>query len=316
MSKKIAFFVFDGFQFLDFSGVCAVFEMANLCSGENLYSWDVLSKSGGLVKGSNLVSLDTESVQSKVETQYDLCFVVGGDRESLQRAASDNDTISDLVRLCKQTQLKCSVCSGAFLLAVIGLLDDRNVTTHWVALEELKALFPRLNIQDDVLYTIDQDTATSAGVTTGIDLALELLSIEFGRKLANKVAKRLVVSIHRPGTALQQPSIYQQNTQDELFKALFIYLQNNISRAVEVEDMATFMNMSVRNFSRKFKETYKISPAQLFIQLKLEHAKLMLSRGYNTNAVASATGYKNPQSLNRLFEKHLGQSLVQYQKFK
>lgn len=319
-TQHIVFFVFDGCQLLDYSGVAAVFEMANACSAKQLYTTNVVCTSSNKVKASNSLVFEAtpfaKFIASYKLPTIDMLMLVGGNEYALTKAINDKATQDVVNSLCDMSVRKCSVCSGAFFLAMAGQLNGKIATTHWSGTQKLKELFPLVKVQDHVLYTIDGNTLTSAGVTTGIDLALELVSQDHGTSLSAKVAKRLVVSIHRPGNSSQIDSqLLQQNDKAQQFRSLCLWLNQRLSENISVEKMAEYMCMSPRNFSRKFSEVMEIAPHQYFVKLKMQHAKIMLSRGYNTAQICEATGYINKHSLNRSFKLYYGVSMFQFMSY-
>lgn len=313
MPQNIVFFLYDGFQLLDYSGVAAVFEMANRYSDETLYEVNAIALSNNMVSASNGLNVQVNDTAQTLAANIDLAIVIGGESVSLRKAISNNSQLSLVKSLCGRAKRICSICSGTFFLAAIGELKGRRATTHWLALDELAKRYPAINVCDHVLYTMDEHVYTSAGVATGIDLALEIVSRDHGIALSNKVAKRLVVNMHRPASTPQTSSLlHEQLDQGGRFNALCTWLANNLDKDIQVQDMANYVAMSPRNFSRQFIQTKGLSPHQFFIQLKLAHAKLMLNRGYRIDQICKATGYKSELGLNNAFEKSEGMSLFQY----
>ncbi|MFC4701317.1 GlxA family transcriptional regulator [Glaciecola siphonariae] len=313
---NVVFVVFDGFQLLDYSGVAAVFEMANRCAKKLLYDCVVINIDlSASARASNGISVNMTHIANIDTLQSDFVIVVGGEEEGLLKALDNEPAMQEFSSLCERSKMQCSICSGAFFLAAIGALNNKNATTHWSAVDVLRSNFPNINVRENVLYTMDGNTFTSAGVSTGIDLALEIVAQQHGVRLSNDVAKRLVVSAHRPANASQiSLSMIQQQDTEHNFAELIRFLQHAINKEVSVEEMAEFTHMSERNFARKFHQAIGMPPHRYFKYLKVEHAKSLLSRGYTSSQIQEAIGYKTELGLNKAFVQVTGMTVYQLKK--
>jgi transcriptional regulator GlxA family with amidase domain len=177
----------------DFSpmGLAALtaFELANAQSEEKLYDVSILSANGGPVKGSIGFSIDTESVSDRY---FDLLIVSG----SMQPPGTE---VVDFLKTAPRFSRRiASICTGAFVLAAAGLLDGRRATTHWAYAQQMKENYPKIKVEEDLIFIKDGPIWTSAGMTAGIDLALALIEEDFGADLARLIAKKLVIFIAVP----------------------------------------------------------------------------------------------------------------------
>ena len=190
--RNIAILCFDGIQILDVTGPAAVFAAANDAAGSAFYAVHILSADGGLVQSNSAIALATQALHSVAPETIDTLLVAGGNEDGMERFAA-NTEIKEWVQ---QTNLHCrrlgSICTGAFALGQFGLIDGRRVATHWSACSELAELYPRVEVDPNALYIEDGKVWTSAGVTTGIDMCLELVAADLGNSIANAIAKRLV----------------------------------------------------------------------------------------------------------------------------
>ena len=170
---SIGFVVVPGFQMMSLAAL-SVFEMANFNAGEKLYSIRVLSEGGGPVASSIGTSMDTRRFSKPA---FDTLLVSG----ILEPAASSS---SGALRFIRRASTSCrrtaSICTGAFILAEAGLLDERRATTHWQHARELQRRFPKVRVEDDRIFIIDGSIWTSAGMSAGIDLALGMVEKDFG----------------------------------------------------------------------------------------------------------------------------------------
>ncbi|MEV1172530.1 AraC family transcriptional regulator [Nonomuraea sp. NPDC049784] len=196
MQRRVLIVVFPGFQLLDMAGPADVFATADLLVPEGGYRVEVAAVGGGAVPAGNGVTV-TASALGEVAGPIDTLLVAGG--LSVPERLADRQLVGHIAGLAAGARRVASVCNGAFLLAEAGLLDHRRVTTHWLAARDLDARYERVEVDADPLYIEDGDIWTSAGVLSGVDLALALVARDHGHALARDVARGLVVYLHRPG---------------------------------------------------------------------------------------------------------------------
>jgi transcriptional regulator GlxA family with amidase domain len=200
-----------------------------------------------------------------------------------------------------------SVCTAAFLLAEAGLLDGRECTTHWRHTQRLQRDYPRLLVQTDRLYVKAGHIYTSAGVTTGIDLALFLLEERHGAELAFKVAREMVVYIRRDGAASQE-SIYLQY-RSHIHNDIHIiqdWIIQNIHKKIKIEDLAVLIHTSSRNLTRLFKHATGLTIGQYIEKLRVEKAVHLLHRQAKIASIPRECGLQSANQLRSLVKKHTG----------
>ena len=201
-----------------------------------------------------------------------------------------------------------SVCTGIYAVAPTGLLDGRRVTTHWKFAAELASRFPALKMDANALYIRDGKFYTSAGVTAGIDLSLALIEEDFGSRVALAVARELVVYMKRPGGQEQfsEPLKFQVASASR-FADLAAWMVGHLHKDLSVEVMAEHMNLCPRQFSRRFKLEFNISPAAFVQRLRLDEARKRLSApGSTVERVADSVGFHDPDSFRRAFMQRFG----------
>jgi len=153
-----------------------------------------------------------------------------------------------------------SICSGAFILGYAGLLDGRRATTHWRYTERFRSLFPKVELIPEVLYVDEGQIITSAGSAAGIDAGLHLIRRDFGAAVANRVARRLVVTPHREGGQKQfiPSAIGEQG--GSRFEPLMEWARERLAEPISVRRLADRAAMSERNFLRRFREVTGATP--------------------------------------------------------
>lgn len=206
-----------------------------------------------------------------------------------------------------------SFCSGAFLLAELGLLDGRQATTHWRYAERFKARFAQVDYVDDVLYVWQEPIGCSAGSAAALDLGLAVIRHDFGYKVANQVARRLVMSAHRAGGQSQFVEAPMLAVPNQFAGALDWALQH-LTSPINVDQLAARANMSRRTFERKFRASFNLSPNEWLIQQKIERAKGLLEETtLPLERLAEQSGFDSVVTLRHHFRRLLGVSPKQYQ---
>lgn len=311
-NRRIVFLVFDGFELLDMAGPSAVFATANTLSRKALYEVICASPKHAATTSSGL-AMSTQLIKAFPIRATDTVLVMGAYAAALRRAMADATLARVLARASRQAERFGSVCTGAFILAAHGLLDGRRATTHWAGCAEFRSAFEHVTLEPDALYVIDGNLWTSAGVTTGVDMALAMLARDQGPALMGKVAKQLVVYAHRPGHQSQFSDVIDvQTRRDGEFSDLIAWLNDRLSQSISVADMAEHLCMSERTFVRKFSSAKGLTPARCLEALRLDRARLALEAGEPVKAVAALVGFRSEAAFRSLFTKRIGVSPSHY----
>lgn len=294
---------------LDVTGPWAVFGHANDCLGFRAYELLLVSPSGGPVltrHGLTLagaLSLGACQARGRAHT----IIVSGGDPRP-ERPVEETQVASYLRQHHRRVRRIASVCTGAFVLADAGLLDRRRATTHWRARDELAARFPKARVVEDSIFVHDGKIWTSAGVTAGIDLALALLEHDHGREVASRVARHLVLFLRRSGHQAQfSDALRLQSSSASPLDGLLAFVMGHLSEPLPVARLARHLAMSPRSLTRQCQAQWGEAPAALVKRLRLNEARRLLEEtALPLKAVASDTGFGDPSTLWRVFERELG----------
>lgn len=200
----------------------------------------------------------------------------------------------------------CSVCTGAFFLARIGLLNQRACTTHWKRTAELKQRYPGIRLAEDILFTEDQGIFTSAGVTAGIDMALYILEKLENDRFSFKVARELVVYMRRQGNELQQSVFmnYRNHIHSGIHKVQD-YIQENIQHKITLPKLADLACMSARNLTRVFKKETGVTINGYLSLIRKEYLNTLITDPDLTRKqMANLCGLKSERQVIRLLQKH------------
>ncbi|NWF27920.1 helix-turn-helix domain-containing protein [Streptomyces sp. PKU-EA00015] len=200
-----------------------------------------------------------------------------------------------------------SICTGGYVLASAGYLDGRPATTHWSSAEHFQRLFPSVRVDADVLFIDDGDVLTSAGVAAGIDLCLHIVRRDHGTAVANEVARRTVVPPHRDGGQAQFIHRPLPEPQMATTTAARAWALARLHEPIQLRDMAAQESMSVRTFTRRFREEAGVSPGQWITQQRVERARHLLeSTDLSVDQVARDAGFGTAQSMRQHLQSALG----------
>jgi transcriptional regulator GlxA family with amidase domain len=293
---------YEGCQLLDVTGPAAVFGAANESREQPFYDLSIVSPDGGAVASNSGVAIQSR----KIGGQPDTVLVAGGSR-GLNAAMARDDLRRWLRTVTPKTKRFGSVCSGAFVLAAAGLLDGKRVATHWSSCERLARQFPALEVDADALYVVDGKIWTSAGVTTGIDMALALVEADLGAATANLIARHFVLYARRPGYQSQfSPLLQAQTAAEAPFAALIDWMQDNLDQPLDVPTLAARAGLTERSFYRKFTEATGRTPAHFVEGLRLDAARTLLTKGLPIKTIAGNVGLNSPARFGQAFERRFG----------
>ncbi len=295
-------------EMLDITGPLQAFhEARNQKDGTPAYRMVLASSHGGPITTDTGIPLDTVPIAGLDPAKIHTLIAAGSD-EALD-ALNDRHLIGWLKTHGPQIPRIGSVCIGAFILGAAGMLDGRTCVTHWRWCPQLQDMFPQSRVAPDPIFVHDGPIWTSAGVTTGIDMAIAMIEQDLGRDAALAVARSLIVFIRRPGGQSQfsLPLEHQASDSTGRFDVLHGWMAQNIETRLSVEDLAKQAHMSPRNFSRNYKSATGISPAKAVELMRLEAARLALEQTANRiNQIAITCGFGDDERMRRCFIKHLG----------
>jgi AraC family transcriptional activator FtrA len=208
-----------------------------------------------------------------------------------------------------------SICSGVFVLAAAGLLDGKRATTHWRYTRRLAERYPRVLVQPDVLYVDEGNVLTSAGSAAGLDLCLHIVRTDFGAEIANRVAKRLVVSPHREGGQAQFVTEPVMTDAAAGFARLIDWARDNLRRNLTLEVLADRAGMSRRSFARHFRaETGTTAHRWLVHQRLLAAQRRLETTNDSIERIAEAVGLGTAATLRQQFQRRFRTSPSRYRR--
>lgn len=305
--RRVAILAYDQLSLFEFGCALELFALARPEFSE-WYQTDVLA-----LEKSSLASMAGLSVKCSKPfhnlDDYDMLVIPGW---SSIKDAPPQQLISAMQSLHKRGGRIVSFCSGAYAVAATGLLNGGKATTHWQYEEDFTARFADIEFVENVLYTDQNRICTSAGSASGLDLGIHIIRQDFGAKIANRVAKRLVISASREGGQAQYS---EQNISKEpnRLTSTMDWVRDNLDQNINVQQMADFACLSRRSFDRKFRHSVGYSPKVWLIKQRINLAREYLeSSGWSIEIVADKSGFNTAMNLRYHFAKILGVSPQRY----
>ncbi|MER6036745.1 GlxA family transcriptional regulator [Streptomyces sp. NPDC001835] len=308
--RTVLLVLFDGVQSLDVTGPLEVFTGAEQHT-PGTYRVRTASLDGGPVRTSSGLALVPDGALTAMPDP-DTLLVPGG-----QGTRGPDPRLTDWLRAHgPRARRLVSVCTGAILLAAAGLLDGRRATTHWAYCDKLARDHPAVAVDPEPIYVRDGNVATSAGVTSGIDLALALVEEDLDREVALSVARHLVVFLRRPGNQAQfSAQLAAQTARRDPLREVQRWITEHPAGDLTVESLAARARLSPRHFARAFREETGTTPGRYVDRVRLEHARRLLEdTGDGVEEISRASGYGTPEAMRRAFVRALGTAPAEYRR--
>ena len=307
--RVIDVLTYPAVQLLDVTGPVQVFASANDLvadsGGERPYLLRVVAQGGKGATASAGVTLVAGPLTQGGKA-LDTLLVAGGEGAA---AATENPVLVDWVRQrAAQARRAASVCTGAFLLAAAGVLDGRRAATHWMHAPLLATRHPRVTVEPDAIFVRDGMVWSSAGVTTGIDLALALIQQDAGRELAIRVARILVVYLRRSGGQSQYSALLaaQAESESETFSDLERWISEHLTSDLKVEALAERAHMSPRNFARAYGAKRGRTPAKAVEAIRVDAARRRLEEtDERVESIAQVCGFSSEEQMRCAFLRNM-----------
>ncbi|MGY1436332.1 GlxA family transcriptional regulator [Streptomyces reniochalinae] len=284
-------------------------------SGEPLYEVVTCAAAPGAIRTEGDFTINVEHGPEALAEADTLIVPAAHERdEPYDNGAMSPPLAEAFARIRPGTRI-ASICTGAFVLASAGLLDGKRATTHWSAGARFQRLFPSVELDSDVLYVDEGSVLTSAGIASGVDLCLHMIRRDHGSAVANEVARRTVVPPHRDGGQAQfirrpvpEPRLSSTGTARA-------WALDHLQHPLTLKQLADQEAMSVRTFTRRFREEVGVSPQQWLTQQRVERVRHLLEESdLSVDQVAARTGFGSASTLRMHFQASLGVSPTAYRR--
>jgi transcriptional regulator GlxA family with amidase domain len=298
---RVGYLVTDGFQVMSLA-TQAVFEFANMVAGEQVYRIQNFSHAGGIVRSSLGMHVETLALEAAGLADS---WMIAGTLTPL--TPPSNEVLNSVRGFVRSARRVAGICTGSFVLAQAGILDNRRATTHWAYAKALKAAHPSIEVEDDRIFIVDGPIWTSAGMTAGLDMALGMVEKDLGTDLARSVAHKLVMHQHRSGGQSQHSELLSMSPKSDRIQRALDYARGHLNRPLSVDELADVVHLSPRQFTRVFTAETGQSPAKAVENLRLEAARLMIEQSrHSLDTVAQETGFRDRRHMREVFIRGFG----------
>jgi transcriptional regulator GlxA family with amidase domain len=306
--RNVAVVVVNGFLPFEFGTICEVFGIDRSDDGLPSYDFAVVAGEAPPLRSHNDFTMEPPCGLDRLESADLIALpAVGDDRLGDDAPAFPDELLAALRRAVGRGARVLSVCTGAFILGEAGLLDGRRCTTHWRSAGKLAQRYPGAKVDPDVLYVDDDPVITSAGTAAGIDACLYLVRKEQGSRVANGIARRMVVPPHRDGGQAQYVEQPVAPSCDGTLRDLLEWLRVHLDQPLTVRQLAARAAMSERTFARRFVADTGTTPQRWLIGQRILLAQQLLEETDETvDAIADRAGFGNATALRHHFRSWRG----------
>ncbi|MEU9130506.1 helix-turn-helix domain-containing protein [Kitasatospora sp. NPDC048540] len=317
---RVVVAAFPGVELLDVTGPAEVFSVATRAAGPDRpgYVVQIATADGEPVATSSGVRLMADLTLGAVDGRVDTLLVagaidlVGGGVEPV----IDLEVTAWLRTAAPRAGRVGSICAGAHLLAAAGLLDGRPATTHWLTAARLAAEHPQVAVDPDPIFIRSGTVWTCAGVTSGMDMALAMVAEDHGHALALATARMMVMYVKRSGGQSQfSVPLSVQSAGGDRIDDLRVWIAEHLTEDLSAEALAARLHLSVRHFSRLFRQRTSTTPAAYVESARLEAARRLLEEtDLGLPEIAAASGLGSVDTLHRSFQRRLGTTPAEYRR--
>lgn len=305
--RAVEIVMFSDAQVLDVAGPLQVFASANNIAAQSdqelPYRVRVVAPETPVPTSAGLALLaDPLPPHGK---PVDALIVAGG--QGVFAACENKLLVAWLTRRAERARRVASVCNGAFLLAAAGLLDGRRVVTHWADCAKLAENYPKVQVETNPIFVRDGSIWTSAGVTAGIDMSLDLVEQDLGPEIALAISRELVVFLKRSGGQDQFSSLLTLQSEAEDFAPLHAWIADHLTADLTVPALAAWVGKSERSFIRHYKARTGVTPSRAVERIRVEAARhLLTSTKLPIKRIVRDCGFGSAETLRRGFLRVLG----------
>lgn len=308
-NRRVAAVLYDGLGTFEFAIAAEVFGLERPEFGGDWYCFTSCSEGRKPVRSNAHVAIVAEAGLEELAKAGTI--IIPGWKTS---GEAPSPALADAILQAHANGARlATICSGVFLLASLGLADGLTVTTHWKYADRLRALFPAIKVNPDVLYIDHGNILTSAGSAAGIDLMLHIVRKDYGADRANQVARRLVMPPHRDGGQAQFVERPIPRYAGNRLAMLLDAVRARPAEAWTIQNMAREAAMSERTMIRRFKESVGTSPGEWLTETRVDAARQLLEMGAaSIDEVAELAGFGSAATLRHHFRNRVGVSPARY----
>lgn len=302
---KVGFLLIPNFSMLAFASAIEPLRAANRMSGDTLFSWIVASPDGMQSRASNHVKTEVDG-DSTILADCHIVFVCAG---LDVKAQSDKSILNMLRRLDRQGAVIGAICTGTYLMAAAGLLDDRRCTIHWENIDGLAEEFPLLEITNE-LFEIDDTRITCSGGTASLDMILYMIGQIHGQTLAAQVSEQFIHDRIRDPSDRQRMELRSRlGVSHPKLLAVVDYMEQGLEEPLSQTELAQKANLSTRQLERLFRKYLSTTPTRYYLNLRLARARHLLRQtSMSILSIALACGFVSASHFSKCYREVYGRT--------
>lgn len=302
---RVGFLTLNEFTMIAFSSAVEVLRMANHLSGENYYSWGVITVDGNPVESSSgLAPLHVSSYDAA--DRLDIVFVCGGTNVT---KFVDDRVITLLRKMARDGVMLGGLCTGTYALVKSGLLDGYHCTIHWENMAGLRENYRRVTFLEE-LFVVDRDRITCTGGIAPIDMMLSLVRARFGKTMVAEISGQFILDRVRDSDDRQYiPLAARLGTGQQTLHKVAELMEANFEEPLTAVELAQLAGLSLRQVQRMFHETLGTTPTKYYLRLRLQRARALLTQSsMSITQIAVACGFQSACHFSKSYRALYGRS--------
>lgn len=302
---RVAVILVPGFALMSFASVIEPVRGANRLSGARFYEWELFAPEGGMVESNSGITVAAAPVSALEQSAFDLVVVCAASHAEQRRFRAVEETLR---RLSRRNVALAAVSTGSFVLARAGLLADRRCTVHWDYADSFAEAFPDIAVCND-LFVVDGSILTCAGATAALDMMLQLIGAHHGQDLARQISGQFLHGGIRAAADDQRRMLLGMGVTNSVVQKAVSLMEAAIEEPVALGELTRRTGVSQRQLERLCKRYLGATPAQYYVQLRLERARRMLRQtDMSVAEVAIACGFVSLSHFAKVYRRHYGLS--------
>ena len=302
---RVAVILVPGFALMSFASVIEPVRGANRVSGSKFYEWELFAPEGGMVESNSGITVAAAPVSALEQNSFDLVVVCAASHAEQRRFRAVEETLR---RLSRRNVALAAVSTGSFVLARAGLLSDRRCTVHWDYADSFAEAFPDIALCND-LFVVDGSILTCAGATAALDMMLQLIGAHHGQDLARQISGQFLHGGIRAAADDQRRMLLGMGVTNSVVQKAVSLMEAAIEEPVPLGELTQRTGVSQRQLERLCKRYLGATPAQYYVQLRLERARRMLRQtDMSVAEVAIACGFVSLSHFAKVYRRHYGLS--------
>ncbi len=300
---RVAVILVPGFALMSFASVIEPVRGANRLSGRDLYRWRLYAPEGGMVESNSGITVAAAPVTELEQESFDIVVVCAASHAEQRRYRAVEELLR---RLARHNVALAAVSTGSFVLARAGLLADRRCTVHWDYADSFAEAFPDIQLCND-LFVVDGSVLTCAGATAALDMMLQLIGAHNGQELARQISGQFLHGGIRAAADDQRRMLLGMGVTNSVVQKAVSLMEAAIEEPLALTELTRGTGVSQRQLERLCKRYLGATPAQYYVQLRLERARRMLRQtDLSVAEVAIACGFVSLSHFAKVYRRHYG----------